>query len=152
MIVTGREPITYELMEELGPMFHIHWEKCGIYRDKMPLDVNKDFYVQSEKSGHAFIYTIRADGKLVGYSMVLLNYQPHYKKDVFAVVDAIYIDPEYRKGSRAKKFMKDIEAYVKRLGISILAYYVGIELDYPELFKYLGYDKTEVIYTKYLKD
>jgi ribosomal protein S18 acetylase RimI-like enzyme len=147
-----RETLTDELIDELMPLLNLHWDKCGLYKSKLHLEVDKDFYVKAEKSGHALLYTVRSDGILVGYATALLNYQPHHKNDIFAMVDTIYIKPEYRRGMLAIKFMKNLESDLKSRGISVLAYHVGVELDYPELFQWLKYDRSEIVYTKYLKD
>lgn len=150
-ITIARETFTTELLDALMPMFVLHWQECGIYKDKMPLDIDKEFYVKAEASGHALLYVIREDGNPVGYMTVLLNYQPHHRHDLFALVDTVYVEPAHRRGLFAIRFMQTVEEDIKQRGISVLVFNIELGHDYPALFKWMGYDRSEVMYTKHLK-
>ena len=93
---------------------------------------------------------MRDDDRLVGYMSVLVDTHLHYKNDLFAFVDTIFIDIDYRKGASALYFMKLVENQMKLLDVKVMSYHIKVKADYPAIFKRLKFEKVEHIYSKLL--
>ena len=140
-------------IDDATALFSQHWVECACWKDKIKLNVDKERYLAANAAGIARAYTMRDDdGTLVGYAGVILNKHLHYKDDVFAMVDVLYIEPEYRNGLSAVKFMKWVEANIKEIGVSVMTYHIKSFHDYPAIFERLGFEKIEYIYAKCLKE
>ena len=140
------------VIEDAVALFSAHWQECACWQDRVSLNVDKERYIAGDKTGAVRGYTMRDEGMLVGYMGLIVGKHMHYKDDVFAAVDVLYIDPEYRKGLAAIRFMKWVEEQVKESGASVMTYHIKTFHDYPALFERLGYEKIEVIYAKCVKE
>ncbi len=146
------EPID-KAIDDATALISEHWVECACWKDKVKLNPDKDRFIAAEALGIAKAYTMRDDeGRLIGYAGVLVNAHLHYKEDVFAMVDVLYLDPHYRAGLSAYKFMRWVEARVKELGASVMTYHIKSFHDYPAIFERLGFEKIEYIYAKCLKE
>jgi hypothetical protein len=150
-ITMQREDITHDWFVEARRLLELHWDECACWKDKISLAPDEEKYLAAQKAGMLFLFTMRQGTDMLGYMIVMFSNHLHYKNNVFAYVDVLFIDPNWRKGLAAVKFMKWVEARVKEFGADVMTYHIKTFHDYPALFKRLGFDEIEVLYAKYLK-
>ncbi len=150
--VTMQKEAFKDCMSESTALLNAHWEECAGWKDKIKLNVDEARYIAAESNGVGHCFTMREDGRLIGYMVILLAPHIHYKDDKFAYVDVLFMDKERRKGLSAVKFMKWVESEVKRMGAAVMTYHIKTFHDYPAIFERLGFSKVEVNYAKCLKE
>ncbi len=151
--------ITYQVEKwaaiypEMAPILVQHWKEVALGHDKVPLDVAYDRYLAMCEAGALHIVSVREDGRLIGYHVAIVGGHLHYASTKHGITDVYYILPEYRAGRIAIRLFQRVEAEMRALGVVKL--FTGCKLHIAggrvgKLFEYLGYIKTEELYTKYI--
>lgn len=140
----------YKVRQEVDDLFYNHWEEIALYKDKIKLNPDWSFYEAIYESGNLGIYTVRKDEKLIGYFIVVAKPHPHYKDNLFAVNDILYLSPEYRKGLVGYKLIKFVEEDLKKMGISVLVVNTKVHKPFDALMERLGFNLIERVYSKYI--
>ena len=96
------------------------------------------------------IFTARDNGTLVGYFVVFVDTNLHYKDHLFAKNDLVYIAPSHRKGFTAVKLIKFAEKCLKEDGVSVMVVNTKNHKPFHELMRYLKFSDSETIYTKFI--
>lgn len=143
-LVTAR-PDAQKLIED-------HWEEIALNKDKIALNPDWDAYQDLELSGKLKIFTARDKDKLVGYFVVLVGPNLHYKDHLFAVNDILYLDKEYRKGRTGIKLIKFAERCLKTDGVSVLNINTKVHKPFDILMEHMGFGLVERVYSKYIGD
>jgi GNAT superfamily N-acetyltransferase len=89
---------------------------------------------------------------VVGYFVVLVGRNIHYKDHLFAQNDIIYVHPDYRKGSTGARLIKFAEKCLKEDGVSVLTINTKVHKPFDPLMERLGFNLIERVYSKYLGD
>ena len=137
---------------QMDDLIRAHWEEVALNQDKIPLDPDWSFYEALWNAGLLGIYTVRLEGKLVGYFVVVAKPHPHYKQNVFASNDIIYLSPEYRKSSVGAGLISFAENDLKERGVSVLVVNTKVHRPFDPLLERLGFNKIEHTYSKYIGD
>jgi GNAT superfamily N-acetyltransferase len=135
-------------IEEAKPLLRKHWEEIAFYKD---IELNPDYelYFRMEAMGATRAYAARDDqGKMIGYAVYFLRYNPHYKQSFMAVEDIIFFDPAAR--GRGALFIKWCDDQLKALGVQIVSHHVKVFFNWGRILERMGYDKQDIIYTKRL--
>ena len=66
MITAQVESLT-ERLEEMKPLFPMHWEELALNKDRVPLDPMYEIYLERDANGQVLFVTLRELGKPVGY-------------------------------------------------------------------------------------
>lgn len=140
----------YSLKEQVDELFKKHWEEIALYKDKMKLNPDWDFYEALYKQGALGLYTARKDNKLIGYFVVVAKEHPHYKDHLVASNDIIFIDPEHRKGLVGYKLIKFAKEHLKEIGISVLSINMKTHKPFDKVLERLGFKNTERLYSVYI--
>lgn len=138
-------------LEEMKPLFALHWKEVAAYQDKIALDPNYAKYLQMEQMDMVRTFVLRADGKMVGYWVFFITPHPHYQADRFAVNDIVYVDPDYRRVDLTPRCFDAVERQLKAEGVSVITYHMKTYKPFESLLKGLGYDHLEHLYGKCLK-
>lgn len=93
-----------EVWYEAVGLLKKHEEEVGPLRGQGKLAPNERAYHIAARNGFFRVYTMRAEGLLVGYSVLAITPHLHYSGLVFAIEDVIYVLPEHR-GLRAVQFI-----------------------------------------------
>ena len=134
-------------MEWLWPM---HWQEVANDRDKIPLDVWFEAYDQLADMGQLHIVTARVGALLVGYHWSIIRPHLHYHSCLTAFTDIYYLHPDHRKGMTGLALMRFFEQSVKAKGVRKIYTAHKEKLDKGIIFERLGYQKSEIVYTKYI--
>lgn len=141
-----------DCIEEMKPLLAEHYKEVAVYQDKIEFNPDYERYLDMNVLGFVRVFTIRDEGKLVGYSLYLLNPNIHYKDHLYAVNDVIYVDPEYRGSTAAYRLMKLSEKTLKAAGVSVMTIHMKTYLPFERLCQAFDMDKVEYLYMKYIGD
>lgn len=132
-------------------LFAMHFEEVGTYKDKLKLNINDDEYSRLASNGNLLIITVREGEKIVGYHWSFIRYHSRFKDSLTAITDVFFLHPDYRKGRNGINLFKFVEKTWKELGVKRAITSSKVNHDKSKIFEYLGWDRQEIIYTKYLE-
>ena len=138
--------------DEAKELIQLHWEEIALNKVSIKLNPDWKAYEFLEKEGKLKVFTARDDGNLVGYFVVLVGTNLHYKDHVFAENDVLYLHQDYRKGYTGIKLIKFAEKCLKDDGVSIIKVNTKVHKPFDIIMDRLDYNLIERVYTKYLGD
>ena len=141
-----------DCIEELKELIDSNWEEAGLYNEKLKLNPDYEKVQSFANTENLFIITVRDQGKIVGYTVNLIDSHLHHKDSIFSVVDIIYLKPEYRNSSISTELLIETEAEAFSRNADVMIIGVKTYLPYDALCLSLNFENTERIYTKYLGD
>lgn len=143
----SKENLTPEVFRELAPLLTEHASEIPHYKG---LDISPDFstYLNLQAAGALRLFTLRKDGRLVGYSAFIVHPHKHSKQSLQANEDLIFISKQYREGIGGYRFIKWCDGELLKEGISIIYRHVSLARDFSSLLKRLGYQEIEVMYAR----
>lgn len=139
----------------IEPLVSAHWREVAYLGDTPPA-VNVPAYIDAEQHGRLVCFTVReqADGiqigKLLGYATFWIGPFPQRHGQVGAWQDAVYIDPEARKGSVGIDFLHFCDAQLQAIGCHVVHHSVREGRDFSSILRRLGYVHAETVYAKHL--
>lgn len=117
------------------------------------LDPDYDSYNLMCERGNLFIMTARNNGKLIGYSIMLLHHSMYNINTKLAVQDTLYITPEFRGSSILLKLIKYTEEFLgTHYNIDSITYKSRKTHDFTRVLNKLGYEDEEVSCVKHIGD
>lgn len=139
---------------EAADLFVKHWKEVALNQDAIPLDI--DFATLDAFDAHGCLHLVVArddDGTIAGYWLGVLRPHLHYRNSLTAYTDVFYIRQESRKDVWAFLHMLAfVERTVKAKGAERLFISSKAHKDLSPIFEHAGMTRTEVLYTKLLKD
>ena len=139
------------LMDEMEELWKSHWNEVANFQDKIKLAVDRESYIQMQQVGLYQTIVVRDDsGSLVGYIGFIISVHPHYKDNLFASMDNVFIHKEYRKGFAGIRLFKTAEKLLKELGVDIIMMRTKKHFDLSPIFERMGYVEMERVYSKYV--
>lgn len=132
-------------------LLKLHWEQIALNKDKIKLNPDWETYKALEDSGILKIFTAREGATLVGYFVVTVMRNLHYKDHLFASNDLIFLHPDHRKGLVGAKLIQFAEEHLKRMGVSVMTVNTKMHKPFDKLLKWLGFTHIENLYSKYLR-
>ena len=138
--------------EELEELCKYHWKEIALYQDKVELNPDYEFYQQGSDSGNLRFFTVKDNGKLVGYMVFNVDFHLHYKDDLYAIADVLFLHPNYRKKLIGFEFINYCEKALKDANVSVVILNMKTSLPFDKLCESMGYDYVERIYSKYIKE
>tara|TARA_R110000851_G_scaffold226913_2_gene379746 strand:- start:1156 stop:1623 length:468 start_codon:yes stop_codon:yes gene_type:complete len=148
--ITYQQEFLATVEDEVEPLLNSHWEEIALNKDKIKLNPDWEAYEALEHQGKLKIFTARDDGQLVGYFVVIVGTNLHYKDHLFASNDIIYLSPNHRKGFTGIKLVKFAEKCLKDDGVSVLTINTKVHQPFDKLMDFLKFRKIERVYSKYL--
>ena len=143
--VYAQERLTDNLVKELEPLVTFHHAEVSTFKD-MDVCPAWDKYLAMDNAGMLRIYTVRGEGKLIGYAFFILGPHLHYRYSVQAVEDALYIQPEHR--GYGKHFMVWCDNQLRECGAQVIYRGVPTTNDYSRILLILGYKPLEQMYSR----
>lgn len=114
--MTFQEEHVKDCWDELYPMAQAHWASTANYRRHEPFCPDKARYLAYNEMGFFRLLTARDGTRLAGYLGLYVTTSMHSGKTM-CVEDTFYIDPAYRGGRTAMKFLFHMEHCLKEWGI-----------------------------------
>jgi len=149
--ITYQQEFLCQVVDEIKHLIQLHWEEIALNKDFIKLNPCWESYEQLEEGGKLRIFTARDDGVLVGYFVVIVAHNIHYKDHLFAVNDIIYLHQDYRKGFAGIRLIKFGEKCLKEDGASVLTVNTKTHQAFDPVLERLGFNLIERVYSKPLK-
>ncbi len=144
----------FAVKKKMEWLFPLHWEEVANYKDKIELDLDVKSYDDLAARDQLHIVTARDEksNKIVGYHWLIIKPHMHYKQSLTAFTDVFFLHPDYRKGMNGVKLFKFVEKSLKERGVKRVTASVKTGHDKSKIFERLGWDRAEIVYTKFIGD
>jgi len=151
-MITYQKDTVENVFRDIGETFIKHHEEVESYAKEVPLDIDRGQYEALELAGVLHTVSVRDAGELVGYYVSIVMPHPHHKGSLFAVNDILYIDPEYRSSEVAAEMIIFAEEDLKEMDVTVMAFSMKVSHPFKSLAEMLGFEETDIVYSKYLGD
>lgn len=146
------EPLNYLLQTGLHELGERSWQENGYEKDLLTYNPDWHKYQRLQDENVLRFLAVRDNRILIGYASIIVTQSFHDRNITCAIVQDIYLSPEYRKGFAAVRFLWFLEEQLKHLNVNNVS--IGERLNgrpTGKLFEYLGYKSEERIWTKALE-
>lgn len=109
------EPVE-RVWNEVMELAAIHWASTKSYRRHYPFQPSFERYNAYNQSGFFQLFTVRDGEKLVGYLGLYLSQSMH-SQHMMLTEDTFFLHPDYRGGTTALRFLKQIEKQARAWGV-----------------------------------
>lgn len=131
-------------------LLEMHWQEVALNKDKIKLNPHWEAYADLENEDQLRIYTARINGELIGYFVVIIGANLHYKDHIFGLNDVIFLHPDWRQTHTGAKMIEFAEKCLKREGVSVLHINTKVHQPFDGLMDFLGYNVVERVYSKWI--
>ena len=140
-----------DCLPELLKLFPLLWEDVAVDKDRFRAECDQDKYATIDSLGIFHLVTAREAKQLVGYFLVLVQPNPHYKgQGLMAFTDMYYLLPEFRGGGNSLKLFSFMEKTLQEKGVVKIITSHKIHRDHSRMLNFLGYNASDVVYSKCL--
>ena len=140
-----------QVKDDILSLLDLHYNEIALNQDKIKLNPDWDVYKELEQQGKLKIFTARDNDTLVGYFVVVVGVNMHYKDHTFACNDIIYLHKDYRKGFAGIKLIKFAKKCLTEDGVSVLAINTKVHQPFDKVLERLGFNLIERVYSSYLQ-
>lgn len=151
--------ITYQLerfadtYEEARPLLYAHWLEVANNQADVPFDPDVQGYLNYEAAGILHVVTAREHGCLVGYHASLVKTHLHYNSTLVAFTDIYYLAPALRTRPRAGlRLFQETERTLRARGVRLIISTTKLHRDHSRLLAFVGYEETDRVFMKVLKE
>ena len=149
-MISVQQETLFQIADEVDELLQLHYEELTLYKERVALDPIWSRYNEMESAGSFYVFTVRDDGKLVGYSAFFLVPHMHYAAMRMAHNDVIFLRKDYRDAHTGKRLIELCESRMKELGADRITWHVKLSLDWSPLLHRMGYASEEVVVGKML--
>ncbi|ABB74740.1 GNAT family N-acetyltransferase [Nitrosospira multiformis] len=139
-----------DITEEIKHLHRTHWNETEGHRHRLPFQPDYETFIRYEQAGRYLLFTVRSEGKLLGNCAMYLDKSAH-TQTLIATEDTLYLLPEARRGTTAKRFVRYVENAMKLLGVREINITVKTVNKAARFFRLLGYRHVENGLTKILE-
>lgn len=139
-----------DVIEEIKPLLHDHWEEIAGYKDQFPLNPDYEKYAKLDEMGMCHIVTARDEGIMIGYFVSFVMPHLHYQDCLYAMNDIVFVAKEHRHGSVGAKLIRFAEVELAKMGAHRMCLHVKVSNDFGPLLERMGFACTEKNYEKLL--
>jgi N-acetylglutamate synthase-like GNAT family acetyltransferase len=97
------------------------------------------------------IITARDKGILIGYSLFFVNSHIHYKNNIMANNDVLYLHPDYRQGRTGLKLIRKCEQVLQEQQVDKIIWHVKYAKDFRQILYRLGYEDEDALVGKIIR-
>lgn len=148
-----RNAISYQVerlattCDEALPLLERHYEEIAQFKSVQKLDPDWDAYAALERAGKLWMMTARDNGVLIGYIVMIVTTDMHYRKLLRAVEDIHFILPEYRRGLTGYKLLSRTVRAMRERGVGTVTFRTKANASHGLLFERLGGVLQDLVYT-----
>jgi len=139
-----------KIYDELYPLFQDHWKEIARHQDTVPLDPDMKQYTALQDMGALHTLVAREEGKIIGYTVYIMMPHLHYKQNMFAYNDLIYVDQAHRGSRVGYTLLKKAEEYLKDKGADSITVHMKPEHSFEGLLNKMGYNQSEILFEKWV--
>lgn len=133
-------------LPRLRNLFQEFWEEGG--ESDRPLQVDEAAYQALEQLQRLHVVVAETQGQLVGVGLFFVSPHLHYKNDLMAVTDILYIRPSHRRGFTGIQLFAFLESSLKARGVTKIFFAHRVSLDLSPILRRRGWIETERVYSK----
>ena len=138
-------------LPELRGLFPLLWADVAIDKDKFVAECDEEKYAALEKIGMLHLVTARDEGRLVGFFLVFLTPNAHYKgQGLMAFTDMYFILDAFRGGPDGARLFTFMEETLREKGVVKAYTSHKLHRDRSAMLKFLGWPPSDIIYSKVL--
>ena len=152
MRLTFAEERWNDIVEELKPLFVLHFSEEALRHPRLALDPHYERYALLDAAGILSLTTARAGAELVGYFLNYLDVSPHYKTTLYGMMDTYFLATQYRDARNGIALFRAAEKNMSARGAAELLANSKVGLDVSRLFEFLGWRRVAITYAKSLGD
>lgn len=135
--------------DEIVELGRTHWhETMEYYRGRQEFNPQFERYNSYDKIGWLITFTVRDEGKMIGYSLIYITPSMHTQQ-MIATEDTIFLLPEYRKGRNGLRFHQYVEAELKNRGVKEIIVTAKPSSAACRLLEYIGFEVINHQYSKH---
>lgn len=135
-----------DVRQDILPLIDRHYEEIAQFKDLQKLDPDWDSYAALARGGNLWVLTVRDDGRLVGYMVMVIARARHYKTLLMASEDIHYLLPEYRKGLAGYRMIAKTVAAMKARGVHLTTLRTKAAKSHATLFERLDGELSDLVY------
>ena len=140
-----------DALPELLKLFPLLWEDVAVDKDRFQAECDQDKYAALDSLGILHLVTAREGARLVGYFLVFVTPNAHYKgAGLMAFTDMYFLLPEYRGGANSLKLFSFMEKTLREKGVVKIYTSHKNHRPHREMLGFLGYQPTDTVYSKCL--
>lgn len=126
-----------------------HWVEIALDQDTIKMNPDWEMYECLEADGSLCVFTARTEeGQLVGYFVVVVRRNLHYRDHIFAVNDVIYVEKTHRTSGLATSLIQFAERHLREDGVSCIVINTKVHSPFDPLLVNLGFNLIERVYRK----
>lgn len=149
-MLTYQREMGTAIVDEAMPLLRRHWMEVEAAMGEQ-LDPDLVAIKSAIMHGDMRVYSVRDDGKLVGYLAFLLSAgHLHYAKVKLAMQDVLYVEPAHR-GAASILLMLEAERDLRAAGIDLVGQVEKVRAPLGKLLSRLGYQHEENLWIKRLR-
>jgi hypothetical protein len=147
-----RTAITYQVetlaatRDEALPLLDRHYEEIAQFKDAQKLDPDWETYEALERAGKLWVMTVRDCDVLVGYIVMVINRNLHYKQLLMATEDIHFLLPAYRKGLTGYRLLVKAKQAMKERGCQMAIMRCKAGMSHAALFERMGGDLSDLVF------
>ena len=132
---------------EASELLKLHWDEVAPYKDLFTLNPDLERYQRLEDQGSLCVITAREEGTLIGYIVMVVAPNLHYKQALCATDDIHFVHPDYRKGSLGSRLIVTAVALMKKAGVKVMFLRTKVANSHGLLFERLGFEPLDMVYS-----
>lgn len=148
MNITFQEENFAEFLPDLKEALPLHYTETD---PEGELDPDYDLYLEMSELGLVKPVTIRVDGMLAGYAVLLLGPDPHSRKVKAGRIEFYWIHPGVRGQGAGTALFTLLESVAKDNGVVRLLTACKARLSDGKIFEKLGFKLYEHVFDKWLE-
>lgn len=146
------EPLGDKLIAEVQPLIELHYEELTLHKQVVKLDPDWNRYKSLADQGMITIITARDKGVLIGYSLFFVSPHIHYKNNIMANNDVLFLHPDYRQGRTGLKLIRKCEQVLQELKVDKIVWHVKYAKDFRQILYRLGYEDEDALVGKIIRN
>lgn len=148
MISFAVEPLSVA-WDDIERLARACWQEIEAHRHQEPHDMRRERYQEYEDAGMLYCAIARDDGRAIGFGIGNVYDSLHTQVRI-CVDDGLYIEPAYRGGMTALRFMQFMERYAAQIGVVEMLLHAGTGTNFTRVLEFLDYQPVAVQYFKRL--
>ena len=146
------EPLSDKLIAEVQPLIELHYEELTLHKQVVKLDPDWNRYKSLADQKMITIITARDKGVLIGYSLFFVSPHIHYKNNIMANNDVLYLHPDYRQGRTGLKLIRKCEQVLQEQQVDKIVWHVKYAKDFRQILYRLGYEDEDALVGKIIRN
>jgi GNAT superfamily N-acetyltransferase len=149
MVLACARELFCDLWDEMQPLLVENQAETG--DPDMVLSPNVLHYATLEAGNILRVYTVRADGELVGYAFFCTMPSPHYHGSRQAFHDTTFVRKEWRSKGAGLRLLRFVEEQLADDGCEVMYQTVTPHHDHSKVLLRRGYKLYDTVYGKRLR-